>query len=155
MKATLAGVILALFIPTRPPPLYPALMAQADAIITHETERGPEEMRHLISVPSMRALDAIHDRLESPAARLLRHVEVRSSYLVLPIFALANAGVVLDAGLIQGRGGLVAAIAGGLMLGKPAGLVLGSYLAVRLGLAVKPAEYSWGQVIGAGVLGGV
>jgi NhaA family Na+:H+ antiporter len=155
VHATAAGVILALFIPTRPPPLYPALMAQADAIITHETRRGPEEMRHVISVPSLRALDAIHDRLESPAARMLRHVEVRSSYLVLPIFALANAGVVMDASLLDGRMGLVAAIVAGLLIGKPAGLLSGSYLAVKVGLAVKPAEYGWGQILGAGFLGGI
>ena len=155
VHATLAGVILALFIPTRPSPHYQALMTQSDAIITHETQRGPEEMRHLISAPSLRALDAIHDRLESPAARMLRHVEVRSSYLVLPIFALANAGMVLDAGLLEGRGGLVAAIVVGLMVGKPVGLLSASYLAVRLGLAQKPREYSWTQVLGAGFLGGI
>jgi NhaA family Na+:H+ antiporter len=155
VHATLAGVLLALFIPTRPSPHYQALMAQSDAIITHETQRGPEEMRHMISAPSLRALDAIHDRLESPAARLLRHVEVRSSYLVLPIFALANAGVVLDAGLLEGRGGLVAAIIVGLMVGKPVGLLSASYFAVRLGLAEKPREYSWAQVLGAGFLGGI
>jgi NhaA family Na+:H+ antiporter len=112
-------------------------------------------MRHVISVPSLRALDAIHDRLESPAARMLRHVEVRSSYLVLPIFALANAGVVMDASLLDGRMGLVAAIVAGLLIGKPAGLLSGSYLAVKVGLAVKPAEYGWGQILGAGFLGGI
>jgi NhaA family Na+:H+ antiporter len=74
---------------------------------------------------------------------------------VLPIFALANAGVVLDAGLLEGRGGLVAAIIVGLMVGKPVGLLSASYLAVRLGLATKPREYSWAQVLGAGFLGGI
>ena len=48
-------------------------------------------------LPALRALDAIHDRLESPADRLLRHAGARSSYVVLPLFALANAGVAITA----------------------------------------------------------
>lgn len=155
VHATLAGVLLALFIPTRPPPNFQALMGQADAIIAHETERGPEEMRHTLSRAAMRAIDGIHDRLESPAARLLRHVEVRSSYVVLPIFAFANAGVTFMPGLLDGRGGLVLAIIAGLLVGKPLGLLGASWLAVKSGLATKPTEYGWDQVLGAGCLAGI
>src|SRR5690606_18960285 len=135
VHATLAGVILALFIPTRPPPNLRALRAQIDAIFGIEAERRGEEMRYALSTPALRSLDAIHDRLESPAARLLRHVEIRSSYVVLPIFALANAGVVFSAGLLDGRGELVFAILAGLALGKPLGIVLASLAAVKLGVA--------------------
>jgi NhaA family Na+:H+ antiporter len=155
VHATLAGVLLALFIPTRQPPNFQALMGQADAIIAHETERGPEEMRHMLSRGALRAIDAIYDRLESPAARLLRHVEIRSSYIVLPIFAFANAGVTFAPGLLDGRGGLVVAIAAGLLLGKPIGLLAASWLAVKSGLATKPDEYGWNQVLGAGCLAGI
>lgn len=155
IHATLAGVLLALFIPTRPPPDYQALLAQSDAILTQETRRGSEEMRHVLSPRAMRALDAINDRLESPAARLLRHVEVRSSYLVLPIFAFANAGVTISPALFQGRGELMLAIAAGLILGKPLGLFGASYVAVKTGLAIKPSAYTWTQVVGAGCLAGI
>jgi NhaA family Na+:H+ antiporter len=155
IHATLAGVLLALFIPTRPPPNFQALMSQADAIVTNETQRGPLEMRHLLSAPSLRAIDAIHDRLESPAARMLRHVEIRSSYIVLPIFAFANAGVTITPGLLDGRGGLVIAIVAGLVVGKPLGLFAASYATVKAGWARKPEAYSWGQVLGAGCLAGI
>lgn len=155
IHATLAGVILAFFIPTRPPPNYRALLAQADAVFAVEAERRGEEMRHGLSTPALRALDAIHDRMESPADRLLRHVALRSSFVVLPIFALANAGVVLSSELLVGRGGLFMAIMAGLVVGKPAGLVAASLAAVRIGLAEKPAEYSWAQLAGAGCLAGI
>ena len=155
VHATLAGVLLALFIPTRPPANFDALMGQMDAIIAHETRRGPEEMRHLISAGSLQAIEEIHDRLESPAARLLRTVEIRSSYIVLPVFALANAGVTIVPGLLDGRGGLVLAIVAGLVVGKPVGLLGASYLAVKLGWATKPAAYRWDQVFGAGCLAGI
>ena len=155
IHATLAGVLLALFIPTRPPPDFQALMAQSDAIVANETLAGPVEMRHMLSTRALRAIDAIHDRLESPADRLLRHVEVRSSYIVLPIFAFANAGVTLAPGLLDGRGALVAAIVAGLFIGKPLGILAVSWLAVKAGLAQKPDAYGWNQVLGAGCLAGI
>jgi NhaA family Na+:H+ antiporter len=155
LHATLAGVLLAAFIPTRQPPNYPALAMQAEAILAAEASHGGEHFRHGPSAPALRELDAIHDRLESPADRLLRHVAPRSSYLVLPIFALANAGVVLATEVLTGHGMLMAAIIFGLTVGKPAGFLLATWLAVKLGIAEKPAAYSWRQLGGAGALAGI
>jgi NhaA family Na+:H+ antiporter len=155
LHATLAGVILAAFIPTRPPPDYRTLFMQADAILAAEAAHGKEEYRHGPSEPALAALDAIHDRLESPADRMLRSVGPRSTYLVLPVFALANAGVVLGLAALQSYEPLMLAVAAGLVIGKPVGFVLASALAVRIGLAVKPDAYSWRQLAGAGALAGI
>src|SRR6187455_1012010 len=155
LHATLAGVLLATFIPTRKSPDYHALVLQAEAILSAEASRGGEQFRLGPSEPALRELDAIHDRLESPADRLLRNVAPRSSYVVLPIFALANAGVVLAAEVIAGHGKLMAAIVCGLVIGKPAGFMLATWLAVKLGVAEKPAAYSWRQLAGAGALAGI
>ena len=155
LHATLAGVLLALFIPTRPPPNFNALMAQANAVLSAETARGREVLRLGPSGPALRALDAIHDRLESPADRMLRAIEPWSSYLVLPVFALANAGVAMSLELFGGRESLIAAIAIGLVVGKPAGFMIVPALAVWAGIAIKPPGYSWRQLLGAGALAGI
>ncbi len=155
LHPTLAGVILALFIPTRPPANLKALMTQANVIVTSEAERGGEVLQHGPSQPALRALDAIHDRIESPAERLLRNAGARSSYLVLPLFALANAGVAFTGGVFAGRERLMAAVVVGLTIGKPLGIIVASALAVRLKVAVKPKEYSWAQLMGAGALAGI
>jgi len=157
LHATLAGVILALLIPTRPPPHYKTLALQADAILAAEAQHSGEQYRHGPSATAFEALDAIHNRLESPADRLLRVIAPRSSYVVLPLFALANAGVVMATqNYFSGQHDQLAlAILLGLVLGKPLGFVSASYLAVRTGLAQKPDAYSWRQLAGAGALAGI
>jgi NhaA family Na+:H+ antiporter len=155
LHATLTGVILAIFIPTRPPPNLNALVTQASSIIAAEAQHSGEVLRHRPSIPALRALDAIHDRIESPADRMLRQVAPRSSYIVLPLFALANAGVVLSADVVHGHEGLMLAILMGLFVGKPVGLGFACWAAVRSGLAEKPSDYSWLQLIGAGALAGI
>jgi Na+:H+ antiporter, NhaA family len=155
LHATLAGVVLALFIPTRPPANLLALTTQASAIIASEAKHEGEVLRHGPSTPALRALDAIHDRIESPADRLLRHAGARSSYLVLPLFALANAGVFISQDTFLGHTRFMAAIIAGLVVGKPIGILLATGAAVWAGVAAKPAEYSWLQLAGAGSLAGI
>ncbi|MGH9456979.1 MAG: Na+/H+ antiporter NhaA [Thermoanaerobaculia bacterium] len=156
VHATLAGVVLATLIPTRPPANLDALIAQAQTIIQMETASAAGGvLRHGPSEPALRALDAIHDRIESPASRVLRTIEPWSSYAVLPLFALANAGVAWSPDVLAGRGVLVAAIVTGLVVGKPAGIIAGAWLAVRSGAAVKPEAYSWRQLAGAAALAGI
>jgi NhaA family Na+:H+ antiporter len=155
LHATLAGVILAVLIPTRPPANLKALLAQATTVIHDEDRHSGEAMHPGPSEPALRALDTIHSRIESPADKLLRSVEPWSSYVVLPIFALANAGVVWSTDVFQENGRLIAAITLGLVVGKSTGIVAAAWLAVRSAIAVKPVAYSWRQLVGAGALGGI
>jgi Na+/H+ antiporter NhaA len=76
---------------------------------------------------------------------------------VLPIFALANAGIPLDADALDaaGESRIAAAVAVGLVVGKTAGLTLGVLLAVRLGLSGLPAGVRWPHVLGVGALAGI
>ena len=155
LHATLAGVILAVLIPALPPANLNALMAQASTVIHQEDRHAGEAMRLGPPEPLLRSLDAIHARIESPADKLLRSVEPWSSYVVLPIFALANAGVAWSPAVLQGQGRLISAITLGLVFGKPIGIVAAALLAVRTGIAIKPDAYSWRQLCGAGALGGI
>ncbi len=107
------------------------------------------------SEPALQAMDVIHDRIESPASKLLRSVEPWSSYVVLPIFALANAGVVWSHGVFEGHGPLMAGIMCGLVIGKPIGIFSAAWLAARFGIALKPTVYSWRQLFGTGALAGI
>lgn len=155
LHATLASVIMAIFIPARPPANLRALLAQASLVIHREDSHSGEAMRTGPSEPALRLLDAIHDRMESPTDKLLRSVEPWSSYVALPIFALANAGFAWSSGVLEGHGRLVLAIALGLVIGKPVGIIAAAWVAVRSGIAIKPEAYTWRHLCGAGALGGI
>jgi NhaA family Na+:H+ antiporter len=156
VHATLTGVILALVIPTRPPPNLRVLMAQAQLVLQADTAaRNGAVLRHGLSEPALRAIDTIHSRIESPAGKVLRSAEPWSSFVVLPIFALANAGLMWSAGILEGHGRLMLAIVLGLVVGKPVGIYGASRIAVMLNIATKPDDYSWRQLAGAGALGGI
>jgi NhaA family Na+:H+ antiporter len=153
VHATLAGVILAVSIPTRPPANLSALVAQAQAVIAAESKNGA--LKSGPSDSALSALDAIHDRIESPASKFLRGIEPWSSYFVLPLFALGNAGLAWSSEVLRGRGALVAAIVVALVVGKLAGIFTGAWLAVRFGIGSKPSSYNWRHVAGTGALGGI
>ena len=106
-------------------------------------------LRHGPSAPALRALDAIHDRLESPDRTLRDRAVVE--LLVLPLFALCNAGVPLNPSVFGGRGSLaISRSRFGLVLGKPLGFLVAPAIAVWCGVAVKPAGYSWRQLLWRG-----
>ena len=75
--------------------------------------------------------------------------------MVLPVFALANAGVALSLDVFEGHGRLMSGIMLGLVARQAHRDLRGSRLAVRFGIAVKPEAYSWRQLLGAGALAGI
>lgn len=93
----------------------------------------------------------------SPLTRLEEGLHPWSSFVVLPVFALANAGIVLDSGAFDAatRTPVALAVAVGLVVGKTIGLTAGVALAVRLGLSGLPRGVRWAHVIGVGALAGI
>ena len=74
----------------------------------------------------------------------------------MPLFALANTGIVLDGNWVGGLASFNAlGIFAGLVLGKPLGIVLFCFAAVKSGLSQLPKEVAWTHIAGAGLLGGI
>lgn len=92
----------------------------------------------------------------SPSHRLQHFLHKPVAFFVMPVFALANAGLVLSAGWAQGLGAPVAlGILLGLVLGKPAGILLGVWLAQRFAGGESPQNTTWQHYLGAGLLAGI
>lgn len=92
----------------------------------------------------------------SPSYRLQHFLHTPVAFLIMPIFALANTGITLTGNWLSDLAtannlGIMA----GLLVGKPLGIAIFCYLAVRVGLSRLPGEVGWKQIVGAGFLGGI
>lgn len=159
VHATVAGVLLAMTIPARQRFDGAAFLAQSDHILDEirRINKGGETI--LTSAAKQTAVQTIEktcEQVETPMQRIEHTLLPWVKNLVMPVFALANAGVVLGGSL----GSVLAdptnlGIMCGLVLGKPIGIVLFAWLAVLTRIASFPLHVSAMQILGAGILGGV
>ena len=99
---------------------------------------------------------AKEDDVESPSHRLEHLLHRPVAFAILPIFALANTGIIIGSDWAQDLAGANSlGIIGGLVLGKPLGITLLSFLAVAAGVCRLPLDLKWRHVFGAGLLGGI
>ena len=151
---TLAGVLLAITIPTRSPANTKSLLTQCVTLLD-EFELSPEDAENRRQ-SMINTLETITDRMQSPAQRLERDLNPWTTFLVLPIFALANTGIDLELSSLSSIFHPVAlGIILGLVIGKPLGITLLAWLAIKFGIAEMPEDISWSQFISAGVLAGI
>jgi NhaA family Na+:H+ antiporter len=166
VDAALTGVIVAAILPTRPAPKASALLAQAAtalaALEQAESEApdangdAPRIEQQPIWDWASRNLSAATARLLSPADRVELAVGPWSTYLVLPLFAFSAIGIPLSLDLSRGGSSHVfLGVVFGLVLGKPLGVTLASWLAIELGVAVPPDGITTRQFVGAAMLCGV
>jgi Na+:H+ antiporter, NhaA family len=148
---TVAGVILGLLTPARPLIELPALRKALD----QSTDRlhGDEPAESGKQFALLEAIAWTANEAVSPLARLEHALHPIVSFMIMPVFALANAGVAIDIGRLSHPVSL--AVAAGLVVGKPLGVVLLCASAVKLGFARLPANTEWKHVIAAGFLGGI
>jgi NhaA family Na+:H+ antiporter len=91
------------------------------------------------------------------AERLAHDLHPVSAFLVVPLFALANAGISLERGVLAGAGAgaVLGGVVAGRVVGKLAGIAAATWLAVRLGLADRPEGASWAQLAGVATVAGI
>src|SRR6267378_3711774 len=111
-----------------------------------------------ITIPARQrtASRAVLTSNESPMLRLEHALIPWNRYLIMPVFALANAGVALGSGAARSVVAPVSlGVICGLVIGKPIGIVLFSWLAIRTRLAGMLDGIGWCQIVGVGMLGGI
>lgn len=159
VHATIAGVLLAMLIPARTEMDHPAFLHHVQCVIGEYA--GMVNTPDAVEVEEHRqmAIEALEDsceQVQSPLHRLEHALHPWVTFAIMPLFALANAGVKLGTDVGSQLSSPVASgVAIGLLLGKPLGITLMAWLAVRVGLAALPEGLSWLQIHAAGWLGGI
>jgi NhaA family Na+:H+ antiporter len=93
---------------------------------------------------------------KSPSYKLQNILHYPVAYVILPLFALANTAILIDAESFQSLGSTIGiGIMAGLFLGKPLGVVLFSFMATSLKISKLPDELRWPHIAGAGILAGI
>jgi len=145
VHATLAGVVLGLLTPARS--LLPATVARNwaddldDEPSAHELDTMTKLARHAVS-PAERIADLLHPW---------------TSFLIVPLFALANAGVVIKSDSFDAPGAttLTVAVMVGLVVGKTLGIAGAAWLAARTGIARLPDGATWPMILAISTVAGI
>ncbi len=154
---TIAGVILGLLTPARPWFGEQGFLRMASGAVQQFRERaGKEHDEHDLLEPLAQISMARREAV-APVIRLEAALHPWVAFLIMPLFALANAGVDLGGVSLAepaSKGILVGVIAG-LVLGKPLGIILACSLAVRVGLASRPRGVTLRGLTVVGVVAGI
>ena len=151
IHATVTGVILGLMTPARRWVSDDRLYAILKQVIAHPASdegSGDTRDRNTLQVAEVAARETL-----SPVERLEIALHPWVGFVIMPLFAFANAGVSLS---MDNLGDPVTlAVFVGFVVGKPVGVLSFGWLAVRAGIAIRPPELSWGSLAGGGLLAGI
>jgi len=151
---TIAGVVLGLLTPTAPFQTAAASRVEATRIVA-QTSDDPD--RQDADASWWLHISWVTKETVSPLERMEHLFLPWSSYLIVPMFALANAGVALSWASLGSAvtGGVGLGIVLGLVVGKPLGVVVAGWLAIRTGAGLRPAEVAWSDLLGMGATAGI
>ncbi|HEU4535831.1 MAG TPA: Na+/H+ antiporter NhaA [Polyangiaceae bacterium] len=156
---TIAGVLVGLMTPVRawlgPEGFLEGVRKELEGFEQlAEDAPGPPSSRELAA--TLRHINAARREAISPAESLIETLHPWVAFGIMPVFALANAGVPIGGGSLDGASwGVAVAVAVGLAVGKPAGVLAASWLALRLRLGVLPAGIGQRHLLVLGVVAGV
>jgi NhaA family Na+:H+ antiporter len=160
VHATIAGVLLAFTIPADARYRSPLFMKRVHTLIDEFEEAEDYADDLIVSATQQRVIRKITrecHHVEAPLQRIEYNLHPLCVFVIMPIFAFANSGVAIP---FDELGSLLfepvtLGIALGLMVGKPLGITLFSYFAVKLNMAELPTGVKWSQMAAAGMIAGI
>ncbi len=156
VHATIAGVALAFTIPTHTRINAAEFSREARSLLDRFDRKETGDLQVLTSSGQQESLFALERASEGVAAPILRLEHALhnfSAFVVMPLFAFANAGVRIELSMQHAEIGL--GILAGLIIGKPVGIVSGALVAVKTGIARLPHAVNWRSLLGYAFLAGI
>jgi Na+:H+ antiporter, NhaA family len=159
VHATIAGVLLALTVPAISF-INPGAFLERSRYVLDRFERAGQKGENVLAneerQAALHALNRAAYKLEPPLHELEHALHPWVVFAIMPVFALANAGVQLGGGIADALTSPVSlGIVAGLVVGKQLGITLFAWLAVKSGASELPAGIGWRQVYGASWLAGI
>jgi len=152
----IAGVIVGLMTPVRAWLGPEGFLVGVRQELERLAQAGTQALSSHELAGSLRYVDVARREAVSPAESLIEKIHPWVAFGIMPIFALANAGVSLSGGPLDSSSWtVVTAVAVGLIVGKPAGVLLASWLALRFRIATLPSGMSLRHLVVLGVVAGV
>ena len=153
VHATVAGILLAFTIPARSSIDKADFLRQSRGLLDQFEQHDPSSYQ---AHHAIHALEQKCEMIESPLHRIEHALQPWVSFLIMPIFAFANAGVhILGKTSAALAHPITLGVLLGLLLGKPIGITLFARLASVIGLGSRPTAVSWRQIFGASWLCGI
>jgi NhaA family Na+:H+ antiporter len=153
---TIAGVAIGLMTPVRAWLGAQGFVVGVRREIKHLEDAAPASLSAHELAGSLRHVDAARREALSPAESLIQSLHPWVAFGIMPIFALANAGVAIGGGSDAPTSSTIElAVALGLVLGKPLGVLLACFLALKLGLGRLPSGVTWRHLLVLGTVAGV
>lgn len=153
---TIAGVIIGLVTPVRAWLGPDGFVAGVRKELAHMTDAPPSALSSHELAETLSNVNVARREAMSPSESLIESLHPWVAFGIMPVFALANAGVAVSIGSLDATSWSVAtAVVVGLVLGKPFGVLLASWLTLRLGLGALPAGMTWRHLVVLGVVAGV
>jgi NhaA family Na+:H+ antiporter len=153
VHATVAGVLLAFTIPARTYIDRDFFLKRSRWLLEKFEAADPNSSEAHAAIHSM---EAQFELVESPLHRIEHSIQPWVSFLVMPLFAFANAGVrILGNGAAALTHPVSLGVALGLFVGKPLGIWFFAWTSAKTGLATAPPELSWGSILGGAWLSGI
>ena len=159
VHATVAGVVLAMTIPSRTRVNEREFLAGARGAIDEfdaACQPGETVLTNRAQQEAIEALEHAAEDVQSPLLTLEHKLHRVVAFFIMPLFALSNAGVALGGGLFDALAiPVTLGIILGLVVGKPLGITLFAWLAVRMRVAALPERTTWRALHGVSWLGGI
>ncbi len=159
IHATVAGVLLAFVIPATSRYNTKDFLVNGKELMEEfdrEGEEGPNVLANEERQNIVQTLESTCRRVLTPLQRFEHSLNPWVSFFIMPVFALANAGVPFQEDFFESLVNEVSlGIIGGLFIGKQVGIFLFSWLAVKFNIASLPSKVNWKHIYGAGILAGI
>lgn len=158
IHATVAAVVLAFCIPVKPKIESKEFIKVVQQMVDIFKVKDKQRKNILLDTEQMSAIDSVSRdfvKVQNPLLRLEHALQPLCAFIIMPLFAFANAGVDIDSEINFHIDNIMLGIMLGLIVGKPIGIFGLTFLCEKCKIAARPKGVTWSHIFGAGMLAGI